>query len=1007
MGGKMSNKRNFLEKSVEEITALSHVIKYAERMINEGQYYPYYSLRRHAYGKTVVINSEVRGDIEYRLSSTSAVIVPNSVGYATPHSPIGRLCSFVDHGYLGESLLLGEFRVSEVRKFDRFDGVNFEENVYNFLRMQVINDESDEKINNLLEYIACKRIEPKNIHEPEIDKAPNSIDETLIDISNKEADLDNIKSVSYGINEDDDENKIKNEIEIDVDLDVIEDNQNPIKSDIFFGLNEAFYLNRTYNQNKVIARTPVGPMMVLGIAGSGKTSAALGRTKMLCDFSVNNVSTKEEFEAVLDSNHDYWDGKYAGKFSQEGSVGFVRTGELIQYLKETCRRIDLPNLPVCEYRELQIRLKIFRGIDNNNNWKINNDLNAPIVLCSIDWFQSALKAMSLCVKTKIEENSLIQNTLISKLIEDQTSSSSIAYQNILKNTKNDLKSLFDSAMESDIFWFDGLIEKLRNIIEKNVNNVLGKNAFWVKFNGNYKCIEKNEFAENILNEKKYIFDNNKNIILFYKKNENDCQFINDAYKVYMNIVPRKIGEKKNITINDKSYIVSDLPKSELMTNYKLVSLNDLLLDIKIISDIKYAPHNINHILPDDVMQIVVKFATTEINSKATLTEIDFFTEMHIQPDLRLYILDKINNSKLELLEAKFYNGENFDKKITINKTDIKYIKTEFKNQLIKNFIDKIFKDILGLYYDSLKSFPDVFCDKNACDYLVKLFNKKSINNESIDLILSTYHLISTKCSSSDGIFSCPKYYQSVFIDEMQDFTELQIFLMSMQADPKFNSVTIVGDYAQKIKNETPVDVEKCFPDKYVPTVRLNENLRQLSSPRLAALSSIFRKEFIDDIVVPEELLVRAKNEQKHKYLNDVESVEEFDLFIITKLQNLNQFETAAVIFPNHETANIVFSRLHERLDELDVSSECSMHIDISRKYVKHFTGVENTKGLEFDYVLLVNIEKYMFEEAIWKNRFYVGITRASKRLDILVLGKSLNINLLRKLGDSYNKLLNN
>ena len=40
----------------------------------------------------------------------------------------------------------------------------------------------------------------------------------------------------------------------------------------------------------------------------------------------------------------------------------MRTGELIQYLQETCRRIDLPDLPVHEFKELQTRLRDHRKL---------------------------------------------------------------------------------------------------------------------------------------------------------------------------------------------------------------------------------------------------------------------------------------------------------------------------------------------------------------------------------------------------------------------------------------------------------------------------------------------------------------------------------------------------------------------------------------------------------------------------------------------------------------------
>ncbi|HMT92271.1 hypothetical protein [uncultured Thiothrix sp.] len=83
----------------EELDVLEGVINYADKMIYEdgkrGEYSP---LRRHAYGKTVIIKTENEGVLTFRLSSTSAVYPKHSSGYATPYSPVGRMCSFLSGG---------------------------------------------------------------------------------------------------------------------------------------------------------------------------------------------------------------------------------------------------------------------------------------------------------------------------------------------------------------------------------------------------------------------------------------------------------------------------------------------------------------------------------------------------------------------------------------------------------------------------------------------------------------------------------------------------------------------------------------------------------------------------------------------------------------------------------------------------------------------------------------------------------------------------------------------
>ena len=54
------------------------------------------------------------------------------------------------------------------------------------------------------------------------------------------------------------------------------------------------------------------------------------------------------------------------------------------------------------------------------------------------------------------------------------------------------------------------------------------------------------------------------------------------------------------------------------------------------------------------------------------------------------------------------------------------------------------------------------------------------------------------------------FYQSVFIDEVQDFTEQQIYLMAEQTRPEYQAITVVGDIAQKLHHGSQIDIPACF-----------------------------------------------------------------------------------------------------------------------------------------------------------------------------------------------------
>jgi len=138
-------KQSLAERAEEELKVLDGVIDYAERMMyQDGTRREYEPLRRQAYGKTVVIETENQGVQTFRLSSTAATYPNAASGYATPHSPVGRLCAVLQPGDEDMSPRWGDYRVREVRQFGRYQGPKFEPNVRNFQHM-LVQEESARK----------------------------------------------------------------------------------------------------------------------------------------------------------------------------------------------------------------------------------------------------------------------------------------------------------------------------------------------------------------------------------------------------------------------------------------------------------------------------------------------------------------------------------------------------------------------------------------------------------------------------------------------------------------------------------------------------------------------------------------------------------------------------------------------------------------------------------------------------------------------------------------------
>ncbi|TXH64178.1 MAG: hypothetical protein E6Q81_04560, partial [Thermomonas sp.] len=240
-----------------------------------------------------------------------------------------------------------------------------------------------------------------------------------------------------------------------------------------------------------------------------------------------------------------------------------------------------------------------------------------------------------------------------------------------------------------------------------------------------------------------------------------------------------------------------------------------------------------------------------------------------------------------------------------------------------------------------------------------------------------------------------------------DFTEQQVFLMAEQARPEYWAVTVVGDLAQKLHNGTTIDVKACFPRGKLDYVKLSQNLRQAEAPGLALFSACFRAAAHEDGEI-DSRVVDAAVTAGPAIVRPVQGVcpsdADLDRRILDELAKLGANQTAVVVFPTHGKAGETFNRLQAGLTERMINAEISSHVDLSKRFVRHFATIENTKGLEFDVVLLPMLEDYDLSTDLDRNRLYVGVSRAKQRLVLLSRHKELDP-VLDKVVSNYRALL--
>src|SRR5574337_1115212 len=530
------------EYSAEELADLAGVIDYADRMIYEDQHldvlggmadprgyvrtsqvHLYRLLRKNAYAKTVVIETELQGRQVLRLSPTEATYPKFSSGYCTPHSPQGRLASFVQPGYANRSKVWGDYEVVEVRSFERFGGVDFEANVRNFLRMGVAGFAGDGEVVDLQGFLQQSRraeARPVPAGRPAPVAAPGPRSSDLAPV---EPPAPTVPVVVFQVDEETEAAapQLLDESDEEWDRD-----SPPVKADDYYGLNERFFTHQTEEQNQVITRSPLGPMFVEGVAGSGKTSAALGRTKMLTTFNAENVVDEDKFRELLGPGQDWWSSEFAGQFSQENCVGFVRTGELIQYLQETCRRIDLPDLPVQEFKELRARLrehrKLTRSLVPGRRWMgLTNQVEAHEAT-TMAW----LRATDQAIERRLAEQLL--NTLPSaaEIEEPFIPAERPKVARVMGPALKLLKELLgEAAVElrdpprDGAFALDRLTLRLANVIAEVRRRVTGARLLWVQTRGaTFYATDERDLARQLVEAKAALYLRNGQRLVFVDGN---------------------------------------------------------------------------------------------------------------------------------------------------------------------------------------------------------------------------------------------------------------------------------------------------------------------------------------------------------------------------------------------------------------------------------------------------------------------------------------------------------
>ena len=229
----------------------------------------------------------------------------------------------------------------------------------------------------------------------------------------------------------------------------------------------------------------------------------------------------------------------------------------------------------------------------------------------------------------------------------------------------------------------------------------------------------------------------------------------------------------------------------------------------------------------------------------------------------------------------------------------------------------------------------------------------------------------------------------VMIDEAQDLSPIQILTL-LQISKKQN-VTIAGDLAQSIippfyiKDWKQVIAlfEKWNIEKY--SYRQLNRCYRTTLEIIEYANKIFRERFPKTYKLPEAVLRHGEEIRNITHTEEIDKIDEEkikELIELLKKEFDKGSATCALICRDKEKARNAYERLipYEKQLEKDI-------VDYTLNDYKTgllILSVEDAKGLEFDSVILLDVNSDTYPESELSTRLlYVAITRALHRLIIV------------------------
>ena len=295
--------------------------------------------------------------------------------------------------------------------------------------------------------------------------------------------------------------------------------------------------------------------------------------------------------------------------------------------------------------------------------------------------------------------------------------------------------------------------------------------------------------------------------------------------------------------------------------------------------------------------------------------------------------------------------------ITDNIIDIYFYKIKKQETIVK---------LKGLIFRKLYASID---NKNCVKAYMNFLNSKNLKLELVDNKVKNedaYGILFFKMF----IYGTEKYgnIKHLVIDEMQDYTPLQLYLLNQMFDcPK----TILGDYNQTLNRDGARDNLNCITriltgDSEI--MELNKSYR--STYQIAKFFNFLGGDLNATVVSRNGEDVDLLVSHKHNFIKTL-------INLIEKYRNIG-YNSIGIITKTNTQAKELYKSIVEKFDDISLIDDNIDGYDNRTCIISAF----NSKGLEFDGVIVIDSDE-TYVNSIDKNLLYIASTRALHKLSVL------------------------